>query len=148
MWWRLLPYGLAVAIVLGALATAYHKGRVAAEAEAMIATLQADLAAAELQADRYEAAAEQTERIAKEEAAAAEAELKAAEARNAELESEQSVQDAATLALEQEITALAKTKEEADALIAKLKVAKGTGRRATAADVAADSRVLSGHASP
>lgn len=144
LFWKLAPYLLAVSVALGALGVAYQRGRAVEIAKAEIARLKDDLAAAATAVSRYEAEARETEaQRAAEAIAAAEAE-RALTDRITSLQTDQDIADAAGLALEQELVKLETDKDKLNALLAQLAAAKGTGRRATAADVEFDRRMLGG----
>jgi chromosome segregation ATPase len=149
---RLLPYAIAVAVVLGALGLAYSKGRAAAEAKAAMEALKIELAAEKASVVRHKEALKATE------------DAKAAEAKDAAdresvlneqlgdmagkiteqasyieyLKTEGAIADAAEAALEADLTSLAKDKETADALLAKARAARRMDCRASDRDAAAD----------
>jgi chromosome segregation ATPase len=149
---RLLPYAIAVAVVLGALGLAYSKGRAAAEAKAAMEALKIELAAQASLIARQKAAIAETEEAKAEEAKDAadrEAVLNeqlgdlngkiTEQASYIEyLKTEGAIADAAEAALEADLTALAKDKETADALLAKARAARRMDCRASDRDAAAD----------
>lgn len=139
---RLLPYVLAVVLAGGSLWWARQTGVAYEKAKAEIAALQADKTALQALNARWEAAARASEAQRAQEQADAAAALAAMTDRLAALKADRDIQDAAAAGLEQDLAVLETDKDKLNALILKLKTAIGSGRRATAADVEFDRRML------
>ena len=129
---------LSAALFLGG----FWKGHQWATAACREAELAAVIAAKDESIARFAESARQSETQRQAEAAGAARDLATAAERAAALKADHDIDYAAGLALEQELAALAKDKEHLNALIAKLSKSKGTGRRATRADVDFDRRML------
>lgn len=120
----------------------FWKGHQWATAQCREAELAAVIAARDETIARFAEAARQSDAERQAKAAEAARDLAVSEERARSLNTDHDIANAAGLALEQELAALAKDKDHLNALIAKLSKAKGTGRRATRADVDFDRRML------